>query len=292
MSLIAPKVRRRALALALVLAALTPSCSESPRGPRWIIPSFTLIRMRNLSGFGEVRSYLSRNKTDVACYVPLINCRRIKPATWRGGLLFVATNRGEAMSTLELGEAGLEGVDGIVYDTDSWELTPPVERRTLPAVTREIARLAHRRGLRMISAPGIGLLRTLRPGIEDVFSVAGFRAFLQLQLIGDLATESDTVVIQSQGLSADPENFRWFVREAADQAKRANPRVEVIALLATTARGHRISASQLSQLVAMTAGIVDGYWLHLSAPSQRCPSCDPPYPEVAIDLFRRLANSD
>jgi hypothetical protein len=204
----------------------------------------------------------------------------------------VVMNRAEAVIALGSPGAELDGVEGIVYDTDSWELTPVVERRTLPAVTGEIARLAHGRGLKLISAPGIGLLRTLRPGIADVFSPSGFRAFLELQLIGALATRSDVVVLQSQGLSADAVNFKWFVQEAAGQARRANPRVEVIALLATTVRGHQVSGSQLSQLVSITESIVDGYWLHISAPSLRCPSCGPANPEVGIDLFRRLAGSD
>jgi len=290
--LLAPGMRWWALGLALTMMAVTPSCSENATGPRWIIPSSSLIQMRRLPGFEEARSYLSRSLTDIACYVPLDNCRRIKPATWRGGLLLVVMNRAKAVSAIGPLAGDLEGVEGIVYDTDSWDLTPLVERRTLPTITGEIARLAHGRGLKMISAPGIGLLRTLRPRVGDVFSVAGFRAFLELQLIGALAKQSDVVVLQSQGLSADAVNFKWFVQEAAEQARRANPRVEVIALLDTSVRGRRVSASQLSQVVSMTRSIVDGYWLHISGPSRRCPSCGPAYPEVGIDLFRQLADSD
>jgi hypothetical protein len=92
--------------------------------------------------------------------------------------------------------------------------------------------------------------------------------------------------LQAQSLERDTGTHAAFVRAAAGQARRANPRVTVLAGLSTNPPGAEVSSQQLTAAIRATSGIVNGYWLNIPGRGQRCPTCNSPRPEVGRQALR------
>jgi hypothetical protein len=174
----------------------------------------------------------------------------------------------------------------VLYDPEAWAFTPGEEQRDPAGATARAAGLAHTSGLRLIVAPALSLTTVLGGGPA---AAPRWRRFLGLGLAAAVARSADAIEIQAQSLERDTASYAAFVTAAAAQAKEANPRVSVLAGLSTNPPGAPVSLGQLTAAVQATRQAVDGYWLNIPRPGRHCPTCNPPRPELGIQLLRAFA---
>jgi hypothetical protein len=176
------------------------------------------------------------------------------------------------------------GTYGVLYDPEAWSFTPLAEQRNPVAAAARAAAVAHAHGLRFIVAPALTLTSVLARGSRQ----SRWEAFLGLGLVGELAKVADIVEIQAQSLERHTATYAAFVRAATAQARQANPRVTVLAGLSTNPPGAPVNSSQLTSAVRATRSIVSGYWLNIPGRGPHCPTCNPPRPDIAIQVLRQL----
>lgn len=180
------------------------------------------------------------------------------------------------------------GTRAVVYDSEDWPATPLAEQQNLAKYYRLAAGAAHRHRLRLIATPAADLVKRLdpsaRPGTE-------YAAFVRLRIAAKAARYADVYEIQAQGSEMALPKYVSFVRAVAAQARQTHPGIEVLAGISTGPGGVRQTASVLFDAVRATRRLVSGYWLNDPAGGSACPKCTGPYPEVAVELLRRLRAS-
>ena len=174
------------------------------------------------------------------------------------------------------------GTYGVLYDPEAWPLTPVAEQRDPVQAATRAAAVAHAHGLRLIVTPALNLTTVLAPGTPR------WRAFLDLNLVARLAGVADIVEFQAQSLERDAAAYTAFVRAATSQASTANPRIIVLAGLSTNPPGAPVDSQQLTAAVQATRSMVDGYWLNVPGQGPRCPTCNNPRPDLAIQTLQSL----
>lgn len=176
------------------------------------------------------------------------------------------------------------GTYGVLYDPEAWSFTPVTEQRDpLHAATRA-AEAAHAHGLRLIVAPALNLTKVLKPSRRE----PRWRQFLDLNLVGRLARIADVIELQAQSLERDTATYTTFVRTATSQAKATNPSIKVLAGLSTNPPGAPANSQHLTAAIQATQSIVDGYWLNIPGQGPRCPTCNAPRPDIAIQTLQAL----
>ena len=168
------------------------------------------------------------------------------------------------------------GTRALLYDPEAWAFTPRAEQLNPAEAARRAEDIAHAHGLALIVAPALNLA-AVRP---DPAGGPRWRQFLRLGLAGAIAKVSDVIDLQAQSLERSTSTYATFVRDAAAQARAANPRVAILAGLSTNPPGAEVTSQQLTAAVHATRGIVDGYWLNIPGRGSRCPTCNPPRPDV------------
>ena len=176
------------------------------------------------------------------------------------------------------------GTYGVLYDPEAWSFTPVAEQRDPVQAATRAAAVAHAHGLRLIVAPALNLTTVLAPGRQQ----PRWRAFLDLNLVARLAAVADIVEIQAQSLERDTAAYTAFVRAATSQASAANPRVIMLAGLSTNPPVAPVDGQQLTAAIRATRSMVDGYWLNIPGQGPRCPTCNPPRPDIAIQILQSL----
>lgn len=161
------------------------------------------------------------------------------------------------------------GTRAILYDPEVWAYTPAAEQRDPVQAAAEAAELARSRGLGFIVAPAMNLTTVMDPGS----AAPRWQTFIDLRIIGSMARIAGTVELQAQSLERDPAAYAAFVREAAAQARVANPKVTVLAGLSTNPPGAAVDSQQLTAAIQATRAAVDGYWLNIPGSGPRCPGC-------------------
>jgi hypothetical protein len=176
------------------------------------------------------------------------------------------------------------GTYGVLYDPEAWSFTPVTEQwNPVQAATRAAA-VAHAHGLRLIVAPALNLTKVLKPTSQE----PRWREFLNLNLVGRLSRIADVVELQAQSLERDTATYTAFVRSASLQARAANPGITVLAGLSTNPPGAPVNSQHLTQAIQATQSLVDGYWLNIPGPGPRCPTCNAPRPNIAIQTLQTL----
>ena len=176
------------------------------------------------------------------------------------------------------------GTQMLLYDPEAWEFTPRAEQLNPAAAAARAREIAHAHGLSLIVAPALNLT-TVRPG------PAGgprWREFLRLGLAGSIAKVSDVLELQAQSLERNTSTYAAFVRDAAAQARAANPGVAILAGLSTNPPGAGVTSQQLTAAIHATRGVVDGYWLNVPGRGPRCPTCNSPRPDVGQATLRAV----
>ncbi len=176
------------------------------------------------------------------------------------------------------------GTYGVLYDPEAWSFTPVAEQRDPVQAATRAAAVAHAHGLRLIVTPALNLTTVLAPGTQQ----PRWRAFLDLNLVGRLAGVADIVELQAQSLERDTAAYTAFVRAATSQASTANPRIIVLAGLSTNPPGTPVDSQQLTAAVQATQAMVEGYWLNIPGQGPRCPTCNAPCPDIAIQTLQSL----
>jgi len=174
------------------------------------------------------------------------------------------------------------GVFGVLYDPEAWTFTPASEQQDPVQAAAAAAAVAHAHGMRFIVAPAIDLTNVLGSGGTG----PRWRQFLSLDLIGRLAKVADVVELQAQSLEQDTHAYNAFVRAAAAQASTGRPGVDLLAGLSTNPPGAPVGARTLTAAIRATRSVVDGYWLNVPSPGVRCPACNAPRPDIAVQALR------
>ena len=176
------------------------------------------------------------------------------------------------------------GTYGVLYDPEAWSFTPAAEQRDPVLAATQAAAVAHGHGLRLIVTPALNLTTVLQPGSTQ----PRWRQFLDLNLVGSLARVADVIELQAQSLERDSGTYAGFVKAAAAQASAANPAVTVLAGLSTNPPGAPVSSQHLAAAIQATRSVVAGYWLNIPGQGPRCPTCNAPRPDIAIQTLQAL----
>lgn len=176
--------------------------------------------------------------------------------------------------------AGLPAyIKGVMYDAEAWALTPTQEQRDLKSYYAKAAALAHSHSLIFVAAPAMNLAAVHGPTSDRP------GAYLQQTIAASAAQDADIIDIQAQSLERDSPRYEAFVRQAAQQAHHAHGPVVVLAGLSSNPPGTHVTVDMLSAAVGATRQTVDGYWVNIPGNGTQCPTCNPPTPQVAVDLL-------
>ena len=207
------------------------------------------------------------------------------PQTWKAIHVMSFRSVSEIKGALATGLLGPE-IKGVMYDQEKWKFTPEEEQRNPSRYLKMAADLVHSKGLLFLTAPAVNLVTVLEPGANgDRMS----EAYLRRGLAADAARYADVFDIQAQRFEADASVYEAFVREAAAQARKANPKVIVLAGISTEPIGRSVTADDILRAISATRGIVDGYWFNIPQPSEYSPNAKEFRPDIAVDVLRRLA---
>ena len=266
--------RPRVLVRARTLGGLHPGAAGDRR-PAWVLTKAALAQVVTDPG---ILAGLERSRV-----LEILHPGQ-KPLAVAGAQPLVTFS---SVSELEQAVPGGElpaGTRMLLYDPEAWAFTPRGEQVNPAAAARRAQRVAHAHGLSLIVAPALNLT-TVRP---DPAGGPRWRQFLRLGLAGAIAKVSDVIELQAQSLERDTSTYATFVRDAAAQARAANPRVSILAGLSTNPPGAEVTSQQLSAAIQATRGVVDGYWLNIPGRGPRCPTCNSPRPDVGRAALRTV----
>ena len=177
-------------------------------------------------------------------------------------------------------------VRGVMYDYEKWRFTPEEEQRNPAGYVKQAADLVHAQNLLFLTAPAVNLVTVMAPG-EDRNRM--FDTYLRLGIAADAARYADVFDIQAQRAERSTELYATFVRQAAAQARQANPKVVVLAGISTEPIGQQVTPDDILRAIAATRDVVDGYWFNIPEPSEYSPLATAFRPDIAINVLRRLA---
>ena len=298
-----PRRRPRAIALALGAAALLTACSavsgnqvsSGSQAPSGVSPPSSSGGSSPVSPGGRAwlltRAALAQVLTDPAVREKLRGARiyeilrlgqRPLPGITAESVVTFAS--AAALTAAVSGDQLGAGVYGVLYDPEAWSLTPQAEQRDPVSAAARAAAVAHAHGLRLIVTPALNLSTVLSPGARG----PRWRTFLSLRLAGQLARVADVIEFQAQSLERDVGTYSSFVQAAASQARTANPAISVLAGLSTNPPGAPVDGPQLTAAIGASRSMVAGYWLNIPGPGPRCPTCNPPRPDLAIQVIRQF----
>jgi hypothetical protein len=104
-------------------------------------------------------------------------------------------------------------------------------------------------------------------------------------IAADAARYADVIDIQAQRIEQATSEYASFVASAAAQARKANPHVVVLAGLRSV---RSITPGELSAAYSSVKSVVNGYWLNIPGPTPQCPTCQPVYPQPALELLKQI----
>lgn len=177
-------------------------------------------------------------------------------------------------------------VRGVMYDYEKWRFTPEEEQKNPAGYVKQAADIVHAHGLLFFTAPAVDLAPVLAPSGDRKRQD---ETYLRLGIAADAARYADVVDIQSQRFERDTTLYARFVKEAAAQARQANPKVIVLAGVSTQPSGQYVTANDILRAIDATRDFVDGYWLNIPAPSEYSPAVTEFRPDIAVDVLRGLA---
>ena len=151
-------------------------------------------------------------------------------------------------------------VHAVLYDIEKWPATPLDEQQHPQFYMRRFSALARAHGLLPILAPARDL--ALVPG--GSCAKRGSENLSEAYIRCGLASADQgaaALVVQSQAEEFNVTAFRHFVAAVARQARAGNPRIAVLAQLATAPLGQPASVPQLVSAARSVHRLVDGFSL-------------------------------
>jgi hypothetical protein len=173
------------------------------------------------------------------------------------------------------------GTKAVLYDPESWSLTPASEQSNPVQAATQAASLAHSHGLQFIVTPALDLTTVLDPGS----SAPLWQRYLNLGLARSMAKIADVVELQAQSLERSSGTYATFVREAAAQAQAANPDISLMAGLSTNPPGAAVSSQELTAAIQISQADVNGYWLNIPSAGPQCPNCNAAQPGIGAAVL-------
>lgn len=144
----------------------------------------------------------------------------------------------------------------VIFDPETWVLTPPFEQSDQARYIQLTCQLAHRNGIRVIVTPQ-------GPGSQ---LAAQWRAS---------ARYCDVVEIQSQFQEFHPSRFQAYVQSALSVIRQVSPTRPVLAALASDPGGRRASPWMLTGSYERVKAMVNGWALNVAAWDRTLAPCDP-----------------
>jgi hypothetical protein len=178
-------------------------------------------------------------------------------------------------------------IKGVLYDYEKWAFTPIAEQKNPIGYVKRAADLVRAQGHRFLTSPSANLVKVMAPETGKT-DAEMFEAYLRLGLAADGARYADAYVAQGQRALQDTNVFAHFIRQAAAQARRANPDVEVIAGISTNPIGRRVVVDDLVRAINATRTVVDGYWMNIPTRNDYSPDVNEYRPDIAIEVIRRV----
>ena len=170
----------------------------------------------------------------------------------------------------------------VLYDNENWSFTPASEQRDPADAYAQAASLAHGHGLQLVATPADDLTRVLDPTQAQSDPLQAYR---QTGLAA-LARGADVFDIQAQRFVGNLPMFTALVRQAAQDARHANPDAVVVAGLSTCAANP--TSDQLVAAAEASAPYVSGWWMNVPGGGPSAPNCrtaDPGLAESFIDAL-------
>lgn len=251
------------------------SAPASPGGPAWLLTRAALAQVRADPAVREKLRGARIYEILRPGQLPLPGIAAEPVVTFASAAALTAAVSGGQLGT---------GVYGVLYDPEAWSFTPQAEQRDPVSAAARAAAVAHAHGLRLIVTPALNLSTVLSPGAKG----PRWRTFLSLRLAGQLSRVADVIEFQAQSLERDAGTYASFVQAAASQARAARPAISVLAGLSTNPPGAPVDGPQLTAAISASRSVVVGYWLNIPAAGPRCPTCNPPRPDLAIEVMRQF----
>jgi hypothetical protein len=148
----------------------------------------------------------------------------------------------------------------VMYDPEGWDETPVAERRAPIPAMLAFGALARANGYLPVITPHPSLMAVHGAVCGALPGESLEAAYLRCGIQAGAARGADIVEVQAQFLETDTGAYDRFVADAAAQARRANPGVQVIAGIST------MFTEDPQVLVAAwrsVRGVVDGHYLNV-----------------------------
>ncbi len=265
-------------AASLMLAVSHPAAAAESKVLRWLFAGRGAIAIASDTGASKL---LDGTQPFVMSGRPLSEV----PAGWQA----VPLRSFKSFEGIRdaLGTSALSpDVKGIMYDYENWRFTPAEEQQNPATYLKQAADLVHAQGLLFLTAPAVDLVPVLAP---DSDRKRQDETYLRLGLAADGARYADVFDVQSQRFERDTGRYARFVREAATQARQANPKVMVLAGVSTQPNGQIVTADDILRAIDATREFVDGYWFNIPEPSEYSPAVTEFRPDIAVEVFRQLS---
>jgi hypothetical protein len=170
-----------------------------------------------------------------------------------------------------------------LYDLENWSFSPLIQQENPASYQQIAAQEAQTAGLTAIESPALDLLSVDGKGAEPYW-----KQYLQDGFAADAARYSNVYEIQAQSLELSPSKYISFVTEAAEQARAANPHVEIIAGLSTYSANGSVTGAELYQDAMGVASSVNGFWLNIPGVSAYSPGVTRADPTVAAAFLNEI----
>src|SRR5262245_18405741 len=148
----------------------------------------------------------------------------------------------------------------VLYDPEGWLATPPAERRAPISAMLAFGALARANGYLPIITPHPSLMQVRGAFCAPIVGESLEAAYLRCGIQAAAARAADIVEVQAQFLETDPHASSRFESEAAEQARQANPGVQVVSGLSTA---FTEDPQVLFAAWRSVRGVVDGHYLNV-----------------------------
>lgn len=260
------------ISLVCVVSSFSSSASaDSCTGTRWIVAVGSLEHSQQAFPLAQQQQYF-----DSPCTFLIVGA---KPGKDYRGWSVVLTRSVKQVADVEAA-AGESGIGAVLYDPESWGMTPQNEQTDPVSAACQAAQIAHAHGKFLIAAPATDLINIISPG-----SKSRYTAFENTRIAEGMGKCVDAYEIQAQGSEADMEKFREYVHTEAQQARSSNPHILVLAGISTNPSGKQVTAQQLYNAVQSVRTEVNGFWLNIPSGGKYCPKCGEAQPQLAAQLM-------
>jgi len=150
------------------------------------------------------------------------------------------------------------GVQAVAEDPEDWRATPMPERLTPIRYMERFAASASARGLMPILVPARDLMRVKDAACGQTPSQTISQAYVSCG-IPQAAAGARMFVIQSAAVETNLPALRQLIAQASAQARKANPKVIVLATLSAAPNGTAVPTSALTAAAKAMMPYVEGF---------------------------------